>query len=114
MSYQFLLDENVPRTILKLLRQKGFHAEYVPQGVDDRTVIGIAREKKLILITRDSDFADELRYPPSSHPGIIVLHIHPSLPRVMAERLALVLESIKELSGRITIVYNDRMEIIGR
>ncbi|MEB2836360.1 MAG: DUF5615 family PIN-like protein [Desulfurococcales archaeon] len=114
MSYQFLLDENVPRTIFKLLRQKGFYAEYVPQGVDDRTVIEIAREKNLILITRDSDFADELRYPPDSHPGIIVLRIHPSLPRVMAERLAFVLENVKELSGRITIVYNDRIEIIGR
>ena len=113
MSYQFLLDENVPRTIFKLLRRKGFYAEYVPRGVDDRTVIEIAREKNLILITRDSDFADELRYPPGSHPGIIVLRIHPSLPRIMAERLEFVLDNVKELSGKITIVYNDRIEIIG-
>ena len=66
----------------------------------------------MILITRDSDFADELRYPPGSHPGIIVFRIHPSLPRVMAERLAFVLDNVKELGGRITIVYNDRIEII--
>ena len=58
----------------------------------------------MILITMDNDFADELRYPPNSHPGIIVLCIHPSLPRVMAERLVIVLENVKELSGRITIV----------
>ncbi len=114
MSYRFLLDENVPRTIFKLLRQKGFHAEYVPQGVDDRTVIKIAREKNLILITRDSDFADELRYPPNSHPGIIVLRIHPSLPRMMAERLVFLLKNIKEANGKIIIVYNDRIEIIGK
>ena len=114
MSYQFLLDENVPRTLFNLLRQKGFYAEYVPRGVDDKTVIEIAREKNLILITRDSDFADELRYPPDSHPGIIVLRIHPSLPRVMAERLAFMLENVKELGGKIIIVYNDRIEIIGR
>ncbi len=114
MSYRFLLDENVPRTIFKLLRRKGFHAEYVPQGIDDRTVIKIAREKNLILITRDSDFADELRYPPNSHPGIIVLRIHPSLPRVMAERLVFLLENIKELKGRIILIYNDKIEIVGR
>jgi predicted nuclease of predicted toxin-antitoxin system len=114
VSYRFLLDENVPRTIFKLLRQKGFHAEYVPQGANDKTVIEIAREKNLILITRDSDFADELMYPPNSHPGIVVLRIHPSLPKVMAERLAFVLENVKELSRRITIVYNDRIEIIGQ
>ena len=98
-----------PERFSRLLGQKGFHAEYVPQGIDDRTVIEIAREKSLVLITRDSDFADELRYPPNSHPGIIVLRIHPSLPRVMAERLVIVLENIKELGGRITIVYNDRI-----
>ena len=114
MLYQFLLDENVPRSIYKLLRQKGFHVEYVPHGVDDKTVIEIAKEKNLILVTRDSDFADELRYPPGSHPGIIVLHIHPSIPRVMAKRLKFVLENIDGLSGKIIIVYNDRIEIIGQ
>ena len=60
----------------------------------------------MILTTRDSDFADELRYPPGSNPGIIVLRIHPSLPRVMAERLAFMLDNVKELGGRITIVLN--------
>ena len=105
MLYQFLLDENVPRSIYKLLKQKGYYVEYVPHGVDDNTVIEIAKNKNLILITRDSDFADELRYPPNTHPGIIVLRIHPSLPRVMMERLMFVLEIVKELSGRITIVY---------
>jgi predicted nuclease of predicted toxin-antitoxin system len=48
--------------VFLLLKQKGFHAEYVPQGVNDETVIEIARNKNLVLITRDSDFADELRY----------------------------------------------------
>ena len=113
MSYQFLLDENVPRSIYRLLKQKGFHVEYVPQGVDDKTVIRIAKNKNLILITRDSDFTDELRYPPNTHPGIIALRIHPSLPRLMVERLIYVLERIKELNGKITVVYNDKIEIIG-
>ena len=35
MSYRFLLDENIPRSIYRMLRRKGFHAEYVPHGVDD-------------------------------------------------------------------------------
>ena len=113
MSYRFLLDENVPRSIYKLLKQKGFYVEYVPQGVNDKAVIGIARNKNLILITRDSDFADELKYPPKTHPGIIVLRIHPSLPKPMAERLIYALEIIKQLNGKILIIYNDKIEIIG-
>ena len=48
MSYRFLLDENVPRSIYRLLKQKGFYVEYVPQGIDDKTVISIAKEKTRI------------------------------------------------------------------
>ncbi len=113
MSYRFLLDENVPRSIYRLLKQKGFYVEYVPQGIDDKTVIRIAKDKNLILITRDSDFANELKYPPNTHPGIIVLRIHPSLPSPIAERLIYALERIKQLNGKIIAVYNDKIEIIG-
>ena len=97
MSYRFLLDENVPRSIYRLLEQMGFHVEYVPQGVSDRTVIRLARERGLILVTRDSDFADEVRYPPGTHPGIIVLRIHPPLPRLMADRLVYTLNTVEGL-----------------
>ncbi len=113
MSYRFLLDENVPRSVLKLLKQRGFYAEYVPQGANDKTVIEIARNKNMILITRDNDFADELSYPPNTHPGIIVLHIHPSLPSLIADRLMFAIKNVKELNGRIVVVYNDKIEIIG-
>lgn len=82
MSYHFLLDENVPRRIYHVLREQGHYIEYAPKGVDDETVIDIAKNKNLILITRDSDFADEIRYHPHIHPGIIVLRVHPTLSRL--------------------------------
>ena len=111
MSYRFLLDENVPRSIYKLLKQKGFYVKYVPWGVDDKAIIGIARNKNLILITRDSDFADELKYPPNTHPGIIVLRIRPFLPKPMVERLIYALER-KTTKWKILIIYNEKIEII--
>jgi len=45
MPYQFLLNENVSKSVYKLLKEKGFYVEYVPQGVDDETVMRMARSK---------------------------------------------------------------------
>jgi len=112
VSFRFLLDENIPRKIYRLLRERGHYVEYVSSGVDDDTVIDIAKSRNLILITRDSDFADEVRYPPHSHPGIIVLRVHPTLPRLLAEKLIEALDAIKNIDEKLIIIYNDRIEII--
>jgi len=113
VSYRFLLDENIPRKIYRILRERGHYVEYVPQGVDDETVIDIAKNKNLVLITRDSDFADEIRYPPHSHPGIIVLRVHPTLPRLLAEKLIEALDIVKNIDKKLIIIYNDKVEVIG-
>lgn len=112
MSFRFLLDENVPRSVYRYLESSGYDVEYVPSGADDRVVIGIARRKNLILVTRDSDFADEIHYPPESHPGIIVLRIHPAKPEIMVERLAYALHSVRDFHGKTMIIYNNRIELI--
>ena len=112
MLYRFLLDENIPRKIYRVLRERGHYVEYVPKGVDDETVIDIAKNKNLILITRDNDFADEIRYPPHSHPGIIVLRVHPTLPKLLAEKLIEALDTVKDMSRKLIIIHNDKVEII--
>lgn len=55
---RFLLDENVPRSVMKFLEYGENHVEYVPKGTKNSKVIQIARERKAILITRDSDFTN--------------------------------------------------------
>ena len=112
MSYRFLLDENVPRRIYRALKNQGNYVEYVPKGADDETVINLARNKNLILITRDSDFADEIRYPPHTHPGIIVLRIHSTIPRLLAEKLLKALNTLEDISGKLIIIHNNKIEII--
>ena len=110
--YGFLLDENVPRSVYRVLKELGYHVEYVPQGADDDTVFALAKKKGLVLVTRDSDFADELRYPPKTHHGIIVLKVHPPLPGLIVERLVAVIEEIKDFKGKLVIVFNDEVEVI--
>ncbi len=112
MLYRFLLDENIPLKIYHVLREKGSIVEYVPRGVDDDTVIEIAKRKNYILVTRDNDFADDIMYPPKTHPGIIVLRIHPPLPSILSERLVRALELLEDINGEIIVIYNDRIEII--
>ncbi len=112
MSYRFLLNENIPRSIYRVLKEHGHYVEYVPKGVNDETVINIAKEKNLVLITRDSDFADEIMYPPGSHPGIIVLRVHPTIPRLLSEKLLEALDRLKDIKGKLIIIYNDRVETI--
>ena len=112
MLYRFLLDENIPRRIYHVLKEHGHYVEYVPKGVDDETVINIAKEKNLVLITRDSDFADEIMYPPGSHPGIIVLRVHPAIPRLLSEKLLEALNRLKDIERKLIIIYNDRIEVI--
>ncbi len=112
MLYRFLLDENIPRRICRAIRERGHYVEYVPRGIDDEAVMDIAKNKSLILITRDSDFADEIRYPPHSHPGIIVLRVHPTLPRLLEKKLIEALDTVKDVDKKLIIVYNDKIEVI--
>jgi hypothetical protein len=52
-------------------------------------------------------------YPPGSHPGIIVLRVHPTLPKLLAEKLLETLDKVKNIEKKLIIVYDDRIEIIG-
>ena len=64
LSLRFLLDENIPRSVKMFLEDKGFLVEFVPKGVEDSAVMLFAKEKKAVLLTRDSDFANLVLYPP--------------------------------------------------
>ena len=49
--------------------------EIAAADTPDQKVLSLAVERSLVLLTNDKDFADILRYPPSSHAGIVVLRI---------------------------------------
>ena len=75
-------------------------------------MIKLADRRRAVLITRDSDFADETIYAPEEHYGIIVLRIHPPKPRDLVEVLESMLTVIKDFKGKIVVVYRDRIELI--
>lgn len=75
----FLLDANVPRSVLQVLAQHGHSGTLLADiglgdAPDDR-VATRARAHGAVLVTRDLDFADVRAYPPKDSPGILVLRL---------------------------------------
>lgn len=74
-----LLDANMPRSALSLLKREGHvveHARDIGMGnVPDAEIAARAIKMDAVLMTRDLDFADVRHYPPTGHPGIIVLRM---------------------------------------
>ncbi|MBU7030465.1 MAG: DUF5615 family PIN-like protein [Theionarchaea archaeon] len=57
---RFLLDENIPRFVTRFLESERNYVDYVPKAAKNSSVAQLAKEKKAILVTRDSDFANTL------------------------------------------------------
>jgi hypothetical protein len=68
-------------------------------------------------VSGDTDFANALRFPPGSHPGIIVLRVPNAwTPSERARRLANVLDDARlaVLAGAIVIVEPARVRVLAR
>ena len=77
---KFVLDENVPKSSVEMLKSKGFEVEHISltelQGEEDGKIAEYAKNKKAILITKDKNFGNPLRYSKSSHYGLIIIRLH--------------------------------------
>lgn len=80
---RFLVDENLPRSLVADLQRLGYAAEHVYDiqmgGANDSRVFAYAQSQHAILLTGDKDFSNMLAYAPP-HAGIIVVEIPDSLP----------------------------------
>lgn len=74
---RFLLDANMPRSSAKMMRSLGLDVVDVRDigmmASSDRAIIEYALKTKRIVVTRDMDFGELLRYP--LHPGSIILRL---------------------------------------
>jgi len=76
----------------------------VPKGIKNSAVILLAKEKKSILITRDSDFLNTVLYPPEEFFGIIVFQIHPPKPEKLVKALSMLLKKVEKFRGKLFVV----------
>jgi predicted nuclease of predicted toxin-antitoxin system len=75
---EFLVDENLPRSLAPRLRAAGFQARDVRdlglRGLPDAEIFEFARTHELVLLTSDLGFGLMLRSKPDS-PGVILARL---------------------------------------
>ncbi len=103
---RLLVDENVDVRIIGLLRKLGHEAVRTPAGTRNGSVIRMAVQERRVLLTRDSDFVDAKRYPPTRCPGIIHLDIHPPHFEKIAPLLKAFLFCVAEehMAGKLFVI----------
>ncbi len=111
------VDENLPATVASLLRERGFEADTVIEegllGATDEALLAAVQEQDRMIVTLDRGFGDIRRYPPGSHPGIVVLRLADE--SALAARAAIVQlldnHDLEDLTGTITVVQHGSLRI---
>ncbi|HEV8487333.1 MAG TPA: DUF5615 family PIN-like protein [Blastocatellia bacterium] len=107
----FLIDENMPRSLAGQVRALGFTVQDARdiglRGHSDGEVFHAAIETDAIIITRDRGFTVENNWPPAFTAGVILVNLpdRSSASEINAKVVALVSKRIPEsLVGCITIL----------
>jgi len=111
---RLLADENIPRTVIITLREKGYDIASVRElspGMSDEEVVELAIKESRIIITFDKDFGRIALLKPSV-PGIILLRIPPLNPLYIAERILSALERIENPYNKLIIVRKKTIKIV--
>ena len=110
---KFLLDADMPRSSAEVVRNMEFDVEDVRDigmgSAKDREIIEYALKNSRLIITRDTDFGEVLRYP--EHPGAIIFRLPNTFTiSEINERLKGFLSSITEemLRNAITVIELER------
>ena len=71
---KFLVDEDMPRSTARILRDKGYEALDVRdcglRGKSDDEVFAFAQRSGAVLITGDAGFGNIMHFPAGSHAGM--------------------------------------------
>jgi predicted nuclease of predicted toxin-antitoxin system len=74
----FLIDEDIPRSTEKLLRDRGHKVLDVRdcglRGEADEEVFRFAQKEKAVLLTGDLGFGNLLQFPVGKHSGVVIAH----------------------------------------
>lgn len=88
MADRFLLDENIPSSVSRLLVRKGFQVRTVVESLGAGSTNGKIAEDAShsgeIIMTLDSDF---LKLHPNPKARIIFVDVHPAVPATISQAL---------------------------
>jgi predicted nuclease of predicted toxin-antitoxin system len=108
---RYLLDADLPRSATLALRSHGCEAADIRDlglgNASDDTIHRYAVAHGYVLVTADKGFTSVLRFPPGTHPGIIVLRFPPHTPADKKARILtrwIVPLAEHDLTGNLLIV----------
>jgi predicted nuclease of predicted toxin-antitoxin system len=115
---QLLIDEDLPRSLVPMVRSAGFSAEDVRdiglRGQPDDEIIGYARTHGFAVLTADVGFGNLVRFPLGSHHGVVVARFPHDLH--VSTLNATILAGLRELSdadiaGSLVIIEPGRIRL---
>lgn len=115
---RFLVDEDLPRSLVRLLREAGIQAEDARdaglRGRPDDEVLEYAASQGLVLLTADLGFGNILRFPLGSHAGVLVARFPNEMPTTALNET--ILSSIRslsdeEISGNLVVLEPGRIRL---
>jgi predicted nuclease of predicted toxin-antitoxin system len=114
----FLVDEDLPRSLARRLRDEGWDAQDVRdvglRGQPDSAVFSFAQRERRALITGDGGFGNLLAFPLGSHGGVVVTAFPnefpvPALNDAVVAALRAV--EIERLDGALLVVEPGRLRL---
>jgi predicted nuclease of predicted toxin-antitoxin system len=104
----YLADENVQRTVVESLRQKGYDVRHIQElmpGAPDTTVLDMAARESAILLTYDRDFGEIVFRQKRVATGVILIRLAGVPPEHIAELVAATLIAHEEeIVGAFTVI----------
>jgi predicted nuclease of predicted toxin-antitoxin system len=114
----FLIDEDMPRSTARVLRDAGYEATDVRDiglmGHKDPVIFARAQAMDATLVTADREFANLLLFPLGSHAGIIVTRTPNRMSiQQLHEMLLAALENLRghDLHGTLVVVEPGRTRL---
>lgn len=75
---KFLIDEDIPRSTAKVLRNRGYKVldvrDCALRGEADEEVFKFAQKEKAVILTGDLGFGNLIHFPIGRHSGVVIAH----------------------------------------
>lgn len=115
---RFLVDEDLPRSLVPHLAAAGFAAEDVRnvglRGKPDAAILEYAVARALVLLSGDMGFGNLLRFPLGSHAGIVITRFPNEMPTVaLNEAILHALRALSDddLAGNLIVIEPSRIRL---
>lgn len=115
---KFLVDEDMPRSTARILREAGYDAIDVRdcglRGKSDDEVFAYAQQKGAVIVTGDMGFSNIVHFPVGSHAGIVVAHYPNEMsPAEINKQIKASFGGLEEadFSGNLIVLDPGRMRI---